>query len=72
MVANAPDRQDRALRAACRSINARIGLWNGTLNKLRNSCDLAIGWRSWFKPPISQQKYADIADADRTSALIDT
>jgi hypothetical protein len=36
LVANAPDRQERALRAACRSINARIELWNGTLNKLRN------------------------------------
>jgi hypothetical protein len=37
LVANAPDRQERAIRAACRSINARIGLWNGTLNKLRDS-----------------------------------
>jgi hypothetical protein len=36
LVANAPDRQERALRAACSSINARIELWNGTLNKLRN------------------------------------
>jgi hypothetical protein len=35
LVANVPDRQARALRAACRSINARIGLWNGTLSKLR-------------------------------------
>lgn len=37
LVANAPDRQERAIRAACRSIDARIGLWNGTLNKLRDS-----------------------------------
>ncbi len=37
LVANAPDQQERALRAACRSINARIQLWNGTLSKLRNS-----------------------------------
>jgi hypothetical protein len=36
LVANAPDRQERSLRAACRSINARIELWNGTLSKLRN------------------------------------
>jgi len=35
-VANSPDRGERARRAACSSIEARIGLWNGTLNKLRN------------------------------------
>jgi hypothetical protein len=29
--------RERALCAACRSIKAQIGLWNGTLNKLRNS-----------------------------------
>jgi Protein of unknown function (DUF3050) len=38
LVANAPHRGQRALCAACTSIKARIGLWNGTLNKLRNSC----------------------------------
>jgi hypothetical protein len=37
LVANSPDRGERALRAACNSINSRIGLWNGTLNKLRDS-----------------------------------
>ena len=37
LVANAPHRGERALRAACISIKARIGLWNGTLSKLRNS-----------------------------------
>lgn len=37
LVANAPDRQERALRAARRSIKARIGLWDGTLRNLRNS-----------------------------------
>ena len=37
LVANAPDRQARARRAACRSIKARIGLWNGPLSNLRNS-----------------------------------
>jgi hypothetical protein len=37
LVANSPDRDERALRAACNSIKARIGLWNGTLNKLRNA-----------------------------------
>jgi DUF3050 family protein len=35
LVAEMPDRQQRALGAACRSINARIELWNGTLSKLR-------------------------------------
>jgi hypothetical protein len=37
LVANSPDKDERALRAACNSIKARIGFWNGTLNKLRNS-----------------------------------
>jgi Protein of unknown function (DUF3050) len=37
LVANAPDREERARRVACSSIKARIGLWNGTLSKLRNS-----------------------------------
>ena len=37
LVANSPDKDERALRAACNSIKARIGLWNGTLNKLRKS-----------------------------------
>ena len=37
LVSNSPDRGERALRAACSSINARIGLWNGTLSKLRGS-----------------------------------
>jgi hypothetical protein len=37
LIANSPHRGEQALRAACRSIEARIGLWNGTLSKLRNS-----------------------------------
>jgi hypothetical protein len=37
LVANSPHRGERALRAACNSIKARIGLWNGTLNKIRDS-----------------------------------
>ena len=37
LVAKSPDAHERALRAACSSIKARIGLWNGTLSKLRNS-----------------------------------
>jgi hypothetical protein len=37
LLANAPDRVERARRAACNSIKARIGLWDGTLSKLRNS-----------------------------------
>ena len=36
MIANSPHRGARALRAACSSIKARIGLWNGTLSKLRS------------------------------------
>jgi len=35
LVANSPQRQERALRAACNSIEARIELWNGTLGTLR-------------------------------------
>ena len=41
LVANSPHRQARALRAACRSINARIGLWNGTMSKLRANRSVA-------------------------------
>ena len=37
LVADSPHRGERALRAACSSIKARSGLWNGTLSKLRNS-----------------------------------
>jgi hypothetical protein len=37
LVANSPHKEEWALRAACRSIEARIGLWDGTLSKLRNS-----------------------------------
>jgi Protein of unknown function (DUF3050) len=37
LIANSPDRGERALQAACSSIKSRIGLWNGTLDKLRNS-----------------------------------
>jgi hypothetical protein len=35
LVANAPDKDERALNAACSSIEARIRLWDGTLSKLR-------------------------------------
>lgn len=35
LVANSPDRAERALRAACSSIKARIEFWDGTLTKLR-------------------------------------
>jgi Protein of unknown function (DUF3050) len=37
LIANSPHRGERARRAACSSIEARISLWNGTLSKLRNS-----------------------------------
>ena len=38
LVAHSPQAHERVLRAACRSIEARIALWNGTLSRLRNSC----------------------------------
>ena len=37
LLANAPHRVERARRAACSSIEARIRLWNGTLSKIHNS-----------------------------------
>jgi len=37
LVANSPHGTERALRAACSSIKARIDFWNGTLTKLRRS-----------------------------------
>jgi hypothetical protein len=37
LLADSPYRDARAWRAACSSIKARIGLWNGTLSNLRNS-----------------------------------
>src|SRR5215469_15010871 len=40
LVANSPEAHERSLRAACRSIKARIGLWDGTLSKLRYSRDV--------------------------------
>ena len=35
LVADSPQKNERALRAACNSIQARIELWNGTLSTLR-------------------------------------
>jgi hypothetical protein len=35
LVADSPQANERALRAACNSIQARIELWNGTLSTLR-------------------------------------
>ncbi|MBV8334272.1 MAG: DUF3050 domain-containing protein [Alphaproteobacteria bacterium] len=37
LVANSPQAQERAVRAACHSIKARIELWNGLLSKLRST-----------------------------------
>jgi hypothetical protein len=37
LIANSPHNGERALKAACSSIKARIGLWNGTLSELRNN-----------------------------------
>jgi hypothetical protein len=36
LVAKSPHARERARGAACNAIKARIGLWNGTLSKLRN------------------------------------
>ena len=35
LVADSPERHQRALHAACNSIRARIELWNGTLSTIR-------------------------------------
>jgi hypothetical protein len=35
LVAGSPEKDERALHAACNSIQARIDLWNGTLSTLR-------------------------------------
>jgi hypothetical protein len=43
LVANSPQAQERAVRAACRSIKARIELWNGLLSKLRSSRGVVEG-----------------------------
>jgi hypothetical protein len=37
LIAKSPHRGERAMQAACSSIKARIGLWNGTLSKLHHS-----------------------------------
>ena len=37
LVAKAPEKGERARRAACNSIKARIGLWNGILKKLHEA-----------------------------------
>jgi hypothetical protein len=39
-VAESPHRTHRALRAACRSIKARIELWDGTLSNIRKNRDV--------------------------------
>jgi hypothetical protein len=38
LLARSPQETERAVRAACNSIQARIELWNGTLSKLRGNC----------------------------------
>src|SRR5438105_3647097 len=40
LIANSPHRSERALQAACGSIEARIELWNGTLSKLRKGLNV--------------------------------
>ena len=46
LVADSPHTHERVLRAACGSIQARIGLWNGILSKLRTSRGVSTGQRS--------------------------
>ena len=48
LIANSPHRGERALQAACSSIEARIRLWNGTLSKLRSSrgSERSVGGRA--------------------------
>ena len=46
LVAESPHTQERVLHAACSSIQARIGLWNGTLIKLRTSRAVSTNQRS--------------------------
>jgi hypothetical protein len=58
LVASAPDRQKRALRAACRSIKARIGLWDGALSNLRNSREVGTS----ADGAGSKRQYRGIAD----------
>jgi hypothetical protein len=40
LLAGSPDKTERAVRAACNSIKARIELWNGTLSKVRSDCTI--------------------------------
>jgi FAD/FMN-containing dehydrogenase len=42
LVGRSPDRAERAMRAACSSIKARIDLWNGTLSKVRSNARLPV------------------------------
>jgi hypothetical protein len=37
LVAKSPHKGEQAVHAACSAIKARIGLWNGTLSRLRYS-----------------------------------
>jgi hypothetical protein len=42
LVANSPDKAERAIRAARRGIEARIALWSGTLRTIRDSRDARL------------------------------
>jgi hypothetical protein len=53
LVADSPHRGERALHAACGSIKARIGLWDGTLSKLRYSRDVG---RSVEREPLNDRR----------------
>lgn len=41
LVTNSPDKAERVMCAACNSIEARIGLWDGTLSSLRHNRERA-------------------------------
>jgi hypothetical protein len=45
LVAKAPEKGERARRAACNSIIARIGLWNGILRRVHGAAGSAAAAR---------------------------
>jgi Protein of unknown function (DUF3050) len=47
LVGNSPHRRELARRAACSSIKARIGLWDGILNRLRDDHTVRSSVETW-------------------------
>jgi hypothetical protein len=60
LLAKSPHNGERSLHAACSSINARIGLWDGTLSRLRNSASVQKSYGATGQ----QQRYPAIAGAN--------